>query len=83
MFGWDSARSSVASGRIRVLSVDILLNPDVGDLTKPNSLDMWSKHIVAGRIAAIGGGPRARPSAQPGGKTGAPLRCGLGVIRGV
>ena len=35
---------------IRVLSVDILLDANTGDLTKPEAFHTWAAHIRAGRV---------------------------------
>ena len=40
-----------------VLSVDILLDSDIGDLRKSSSIQCFADHIWSGRIAALGGGP--------------------------
>lgn len=40
-----------------VLAVDILLDKEKGDLTRAGTLQLWSGHVRAGRVIALGGGP--------------------------
>eukprot|EP00959_Pyramimonas_sp_CCMP1952_P229049 4789425-Pyramimonas_sp.AAC.1 len=45
------------SFELAVLSVDILLDKELGDLRKRSSIDCFAAHIRAGRTVALGGGP--------------------------
>ena len=41
---------------IRVLSLDIILDPILGDLTCPDTVSTWATHIKEGRVQIVGGG---------------------------
>eukprot|EP00959_Pyramimonas_sp_CCMP1952_P087378 1828208-Pyramimonas_sp.AAC.1 len=45
---------------LRVLSIDVLIDKDAGDLSKPGTVSIWSVQIRAGRVAAVGGGAPMR-----------------------
>ena len=57
---------------IRVLSIDIVIDSQLGDLTRPGTVEVWAAHIRAGRVQLVGGGLPAKPSRQLGGEREAP-----------
>eukprot|EP00959_Pyramimonas_sp_CCMP1952_P312635 6544130-Pyramimonas_sp.AAC.1 len=77
-----SIETIVPNVELRVLSIDIIIGKEAGDIGKPATISLWSGHIRAGRVAAAGKGFCVKLSRQHVGRTEVPLRYVPGLLHG-
>ena len=64
---------SIAAGvQLFIISVDICMQRELGDLGAESAIKFWTARIKSGQLVGAGGGPLARPTQLPDTKKGAP-----------